>query len=846
MLQRLIPLFHQFTRQNGRKIQASKVGISSSMISHPPWIVLDTLRKGGVEAYLVGGCVRDLLLNRIPGDFDVITVRILNRFGHNLLGILLVRITGKLIFFDPFTCNIYDYNDGMSDLKLLKLRTLIPAHVSFKRTVVARILRGLRIAARLHLSISEDTERTMHDLWDSIEGLDKGRLMMEMNYMLSYGAAVPSICLLERFNLLNILLPFQAAYINQQRSAKNSMMLMVSLVLETILHLDKLISCDHPADSSLCHNIHHRRERDQEESSVTEILTSIIIHHMPGAGIHPFHQKKPLVQAPPPSAAALLRHLTLLIMTRFALSSLRVCLKMSKKGFSLFSNAKFAVVAKMPFKKCKIGVSFAKFKPRHSYWRKSSTAVHRKFGMEVVSRNNHCEVEEVVDNDKLLVLSKYLGGWCKNFIKISNLANQMQAKGLTGFSIMRAAGNVVLMVFKDSASLRSVKNDKSKTLAKWFSKVEAWLESLGWILMFHLALVNNPQDAFVVWTFASVLYYGNWKLGVEFARELGISDSEVKFVPEISGFSETKSDEDLAKEVAQLASLVQDSVWTLTKTGNLLESMSRYAFSPCSGLVSAFDIHSIEFFMFLSLRRVHVFHAEDKLTCHQKCHHPLICFGFSHCSGTRTYLYSILLVNKFFFFQVFIPKSTAKSTAKLFDLIVQDVKSFTKGRRRKSREINYHLLEKGDPCETRYVLVKIILETTKAGPSADAAEIVNDEKDSLQPKLSDEISTNNQSPMKKNKRRAPSLYNSDGKGRMPKKQKLVETNQSPSEPRTTATKNWKLVAKDELKRMAKKQQKLKEDEQNFKFQGNISGEENRSFTGLEKPVVKESNSKATD
>ncbi|KAE8695889.1 hypothetical protein F3Y22_tig00110678pilonHSYRG00079 [Hibiscus syriacus] len=125
----------------------------------------------------------------------------------------------------------------MSDLKLLKLRTLIPAHVSFKRTVVARILRGLRIAARLHLSISEDTERTMHDLWDSIEGLDKGRLMMEMNYMLSYGAAVPSICLLERFNLLNILLPFQAAYINQQRSAKNSMMLMVSLVLGSVSNI---------------------------------------------------------------------------------------------------------------------------------------------------------------------------------------------------------------------------------------------------------------------------------------------------------------------------------------------------------------------------------------------------------------------------------------------------------------------------------------------------------------------------------------------------------------------------------------------------------------------------------
>ncbi|GJX81436.1 polynucleotide adenylyltransferase family protein [Tanacetum coccineum] len=28
---------------------------------------------GGFEAYLVGGCVRDLILNRIPKDFDVIT-----------------------------------------------------------------------------------------------------------------------------------------------------------------------------------------------------------------------------------------------------------------------------------------------------------------------------------------------------------------------------------------------------------------------------------------------------------------------------------------------------------------------------------------------------------------------------------------------------------------------------------------------------------------------------------------------------------------------------------------------------------------------------------------------------
>ncbi|KAE8694755.1 receptor-like protein kinase-like [Hibiscus syriacus] len=95
----------------------------------------------------------------------------------------------------------------------------------------------------------------------------------------------------------------------------------------------------------------------------------------------------------------------------------------------------------------KIGVSFAKFKPRHSYWKKSSTGV--------------------------------LLGWCKEFIKIGHLARQMHAKGLTGFSLMRTAGNAVLMIFENSSSLRSVNNDKSKTLAEWFSIVEAWSKSLN-------------------------------------------------------------------------------------------------------------------------------------------------------------------------------------------------------------------------------------------------------------------------------------------------------------------------------------------------------------------------------
>ncbi|KAE8676367.1 hypothetical protein F3Y22_tig00111616pilonHSYRG00018 [Hibiscus syriacus] len=108
----------------------------------------------------------------------------------------------------------------------------------------------------------------------------------------------------------------------------------------------------------------------------------------------------------------------------------------------------------------------------------TTTTVHRNSRMEGDSRKNYCEVEGVIDEEKLQVLSKCLVGWFKDFIKIGHLARQMQTKGLTGFSLMRVAGNAVLMIFEDSTSLRSVKNDKSETLAKWFSRVEAWSESL--------------------------------------------------------------------------------------------------------------------------------------------------------------------------------------------------------------------------------------------------------------------------------------------------------------------------------------------------------------------------------
>jgi tRNA nucleotidyltransferase/poly(A) polymerase len=43
----------------------------------------------GFEAYLVGGCVRDLLLKRVPKDFDVITTASLQQVKHHECFVLL-------------------------------------------------------------------------------------------------------------------------------------------------------------------------------------------------------------------------------------------------------------------------------------------------------------------------------------------------------------------------------------------------------------------------------------------------------------------------------------------------------------------------------------------------------------------------------------------------------------------------------------------------------------------------------------------------------------------------------------------------------------------------------------
>uniref|UniRef100_A0A7N0UJ91 Uncharacterized protein n=1 Tax=Kalanchoe fedtschenkoi TaxID=63787 RepID=A0A7N0UJ91_KALFE len=286
-----------------KRISSKDLGVSTSSIAQPIRVVLNGLKRKGHKVYLVGGCVRDLVLKRTPKDFDIITTaelkEVLKTFSHShIVGkrfpICHVHVNDSIIevssfctsakkfnefpdhyekpldsekednlrwrnclqrdftinglMFDPYKKLIYDYTGGIDDIKKAKVRTVTHSNISFQEDC-ARILRGIRIAARLGFGLSKETAQSVRNLSTSVLKLDKGRLLMEMNYMLAYGSAEASLRLLWKFGLLDFLLPIQAAYLVRKgfrRRDKGSNML-----LSLLANMDKLLAPDKPCHSSL-------------------------------------------------------------------------------------------------------------------------------------------------------------------------------------------------------------------------------------------------------------------------------------------------------------------------------------------------------------------------------------------------------------------------------------------------------------------------------------------------------------------------------------------------------------------------------------------------------------------
>ena len=244
-----------------------EVDLDESLIDADAAKVVRRLTRYGYEAYLVGGCVRDLLVKRSPKDFDVATnarpddvrrlfrnSRIIGRrfrLVHVLFGAgkvietatfrrapepaeykenddLLIRtdnvfgeahedaarrdFTMNALFYDLEHGTVIDWVGGMPDIERRVVHTIGDPVKRFLEDPV-RILRAIKFAARLDFGITPDVYDAIVQCRGALAMAARPRLFEEVLRLLRGGAAHRSIWLCWETGVLDVLLPELAAYL---------------------------------------------------------------------------------------------------------------------------------------------------------------------------------------------------------------------------------------------------------------------------------------------------------------------------------------------------------------------------------------------------------------------------------------------------------------------------------------------------------------------------------------------------------------------------------------------------------------------------------------------------------
>jgi len=234
--------------------------------------VVRKLTRAGYKAYLVGGCVRDLLVGRKPKDFDVATSatpneikatfrnsRIIGRrfrlahvfFGSKIIETatfranprdeddhdLLIRrdnvfgteaedakrrdFTINGLFYDVEREEVIDHVGGLADLDAKLMRTIGDPDIRFQEDPV-RMLRAIKFAARLDFGFEDATWRALLRWRSEISKCAPPRLLEEVHRLLRGGAAHRSFELLVETGTLAVLSPYLAGLLEGPGASKRS------------------------------------------------------------------------------------------------------------------------------------------------------------------------------------------------------------------------------------------------------------------------------------------------------------------------------------------------------------------------------------------------------------------------------------------------------------------------------------------------------------------------------------------------------------------------------------------------------------------------------------------------
>ncbi len=260
MIRRLLARFLPGLRSSEPRVyQRDQHPVRAEQISAGARMVTRKLQEAGFRAFIVGGAVRDLLLGIEPKDFDLATDArpeqikplfrrayiIGRRFrlvhvhaGAEVLEVSTFRAAqtgddatdseGRLIsdnvygsqaedaarrdftinalYFDPSTEQVVDYVGGVTDVRARRLKLIGPPVTRYREDPV-RMLRAVRLAAKLGCRIEAKTEAPIPKLADLIQNVPAARLFDEMQKLLLSGHATETLRSLREHGLHHGLLP---------------------------------------------------------------------------------------------------------------------------------------------------------------------------------------------------------------------------------------------------------------------------------------------------------------------------------------------------------------------------------------------------------------------------------------------------------------------------------------------------------------------------------------------------------------------------------------------------------------------------------------------------------------
>ena len=246
--------------------------------------MLYRLNKAGFDAYLVGGGVRDIILGLEPKDFDIATnatpeqikdlfrnCRLIGRrfrlahilFGREIIEVATFRghhdnvdpsdnqdkktakskqsehgmllrdniygsidedaerrdFTINALYYSLKDFNVYDFADGVNDVKNKIIRLIGDPETRYREDPV-RMLRAVRFATKLDMTISPETKAPINELAPLLANIPPARMFEEFNKLFMSGKAVANFNMLREFDLFKYFFPRLDEVLNQADNAE--------------------------------------------------------------------------------------------------------------------------------------------------------------------------------------------------------------------------------------------------------------------------------------------------------------------------------------------------------------------------------------------------------------------------------------------------------------------------------------------------------------------------------------------------------------------------------------------------------------------------------------------------